>query len=99
MNGHGQSDRPVVPAKSPNNTGPPVAEGMEGSGLAKGNSGQQNAPRTQSRGGAPSALDRVRAVAERDKAVRFTALLHHVYNLARLKAAYFGLRPSPTGGW
>ena len=45
MHGHGKSDRPVVPAKSPNNVGrPPVkggasaAEGMEGRGLAKGNS-------------------------------------------------------------
>jgi len=49
MNGHGKSDRPVVPAKSPNNAGGPwtslrdvkgrsAAEGMEGRGLAKGNS-------------------------------------------------------------
>jgi len=38
MNGHGKSDRPVVPAKSPNKAGPPAAEGMEGRGLAKGNS-------------------------------------------------------------
>src|SRR6266849_6989731 len=37
MHDHGQSDRPVVPARSPNKTGGPVAEGMEGSGLAKGN--------------------------------------------------------------
>ncbi len=44
MNGHGKSDRLVVPAKSPNNVGwPPVkggtlaAEGMEERGLAKGN--------------------------------------------------------------
>jgi pimeloyl-ACP methyl ester carboxylesterase len=32
---------------------------MEGSGLAKGNPRQQNAPRTPSRPGAPSALERV----------------------------------------
>ena len=38
MYGHGQSDSPVVPAKSQNKTGRPVAEGMEGRGLAKGNS-------------------------------------------------------------
>ena len=98
MNGHGQSHRPVVPAKSPNNAGEPGAEGMEGSGLAKGNPGQQNAPRTQSRVGTPSALDRVRAVAERDKQVRFTALLHHVYNLDRLRAAYFGLKREAAPG-
>jgi hypothetical protein len=81
MHDHGQSDRPVVPAKSPNKTGRPGAEGMEGSGLAKGNPSQQNAPRTLSREGAPSALERVRQAAERDKQMRFTALLHHIYNV------------------
>ena len=49
MNGHGKSDRPAVPEKSPNNAGQPVAEGMEGRGLAKGNLPQQNASRTPSR--------------------------------------------------
>ncbi len=63
MNGHGKSDRPVVPMKSPNNAGQPVAEEMEGRGLAKGNLQQQNAPRTLSRQGAPSALERVRQAA------------------------------------
>ena len=79
MDDHGQSDRPVVPTKSPNKAGASVAEGMEGRGLAKGNSGQQNAPRTLSRDGARSALARVREAAERDKTVQFTALLHHIY--------------------
>jgi hypothetical protein len=37
MNEPGKSDRPAVPEKSPNNAGPPAAEGMEGRGLAKGN--------------------------------------------------------------
>ena len=45
-NGLGKSDSPVVPAKSPNKAGQPVAEGMEGRGLAKGNLRQQNASRT-----------------------------------------------------
>src|SRR5215510_1930135 len=60
MDGQGQSDRPVVPTKSPNKAGRPVAEGMEGRGLAKGNLSQQNASRTLSRQDAPSALERVR---------------------------------------
>ena len=46
MNDQGKSDRPGVPMKSPNNAGQPVAEEAEGSGLAKGNLRQQNAPRT-----------------------------------------------------
>jgi len=49
MNEHGKSDRPVVPEKSPNKTGKPEAEGMEGRGLTKGNLPQQNATRTPSR--------------------------------------------------
>ena len=36
MHDQGQSDRPVVPTKSPNNVGQPAAEGMEGRGLTKG---------------------------------------------------------------
>jgi len=37
-NGPGKSDSSVVPEKSPNNAGQPVAEGTEGRGRAKGNS-------------------------------------------------------------
>ncbi len=48
MNGQGKSDRPVVPAKSPNNAGQPATEGVEGRGLAKGNQPRQNALRTAS---------------------------------------------------
>src|SRR5713101_10024766 len=87
-NGLGKSDRPVVPEKSPNNTGPPAAEGMEGRGLGKGNLRQQNASRTPSRKDAPSALERVRQAAGKDRKLRFTALLHHIYNLETLRRAY-----------
>src|SRR6266404_2263675 len=52
-NGPGKSDSPVVPEKSPNKAGQPVAEEMEGRGLAKGNLPQQNASRTPSRKDAP----------------------------------------------
>ena len=98
MHGQGQSDRSVVPTKSPNKPGEPGAEGMEGRGLAKGNPSQQNAPRAQHRDGARSALERVREVAERDKTVRFTTLLHHVYNVDHLKAAYSALKRDAAAG-
>ncbi len=98
MNGPGQSDRPVVPTKSPNNVGTSAAEGMEGRGLAKGNPSQQTAPRTPSRDGAPSALERVRTAAERDKKVRFTALLHHVYDVEHLRATYYALKRDAAAG-
>ena len=98
MDGQGQSDRPVVPAKSPNNADASAAEGMEGRGLAKGNPSQQHAPRTLGREGAPSALARVREAAERDKQVRFTALLHHVYNVEHLRRAYYVRKRDAAAG-
>ena len=45
----GQSDRPVVPTKPTNKASTTAAETAEGRGLAKGNTSEQNAPRTQSR--------------------------------------------------
>src|SRR6201993_4603129 len=97
-NGPGKSDSPVVPEKSPNKAGQPVAEGTEGSGLAKGNLPQQNASRTPSRTDAPSALERVRQAAGKDKKLRFTALLHHIYNLGTLRMAYFRLKKEAAPG-
>src|SRR2546425_2491017 len=97
-NEHGKSDRPVVPAQSPNKTGQPAAEGTEGSGLTKGNPQQQNASRTPSRTDAPSALERVRQAASKDKETRFTALLHHIYNLETLRMAYFSLKKKAAPG-
>ncbi len=98
MNDQGKSDRPVVPMKSPNNTGQPVAEEAEGSGLAKGNLRQQHAPRTPSRDGAPSALERVRQAARRERKTQFTALLHHVDDPDALRAAYLGLKRDAAPG-
>ena len=97
-NGPGKSDRPAVPAKSPNNAGQPAAEGMEGRGLAKGNLPQQNVSRTPSREDALSALERVRQAAAKDKKLRFTALLHHIYNLETLRMAYFSLKKEAAPG-
>jgi len=98
MNGPGKSDRPTVPGKSPNNTGQPAAKGTAGKGLAKGNRPQQNASRTPSRNDAPSALERVRQAAGKDKTLRFTALLHHIYNLETLRMAYFSLKKEAAPG-
>jgi RNA-directed DNA polymerase len=98
MNGPGKSDSTVVPEKSPNKAGQPVAEGMEGRELAKGNPRQQNAPRAQDRNGAPSALERVRQAAARDRKMRFTTLLHHVYDLDALRAAYLALKRDASPG-
>jgi RNA-directed DNA polymerase len=98
MNEHRKSDSPVVPMKAPNNAGKPVTEEPQGRGLAKGNLPQQNAPRTQRRPGAPSALERVRLAAARDRKMRFTALLHHVCELPMLRAAYLALKREAAAG-
>ncbi|MBI4509293.1 MAG: group II intron reverse transcriptase/maturase, partial [Deltaproteobacteria bacterium] len=97
-NGRGKSDRRVVPTKPPNKADEPAAEVVEGRGLAEGNSPERNALRTQSRGGAPSALERVRQVARRERKQRFTALLHHVYDVERLRAAYLALKRDAAAG-
>src|SRR5260370_26179389 len=71
---------------------------MEGRGLAKGNLPQQNASRTPSREDALSALERVRQAASKDKKLRFTALLHHIYNPDTLRRAYFSLKKEASPG-
>jgi group II intron reverse transcriptase/maturase len=98
MNGPGKSDRSKVPEKSPNNAGQLAAEGTEGKDLAKGNLPQQNASRTPSREDALSAVERVRQAAEKDKTLRFTALLHHIYNLETLRTAYLSLKKEAAPG-
>ena len=74
----------------------PGAEAVEGRGPAEGNASQQNALRAQNRGGAPSALDRVREKARKDRKARFTSL-SHLITVAALREAFEGLnrRASP----
>ncbi len=99
MNGHGESDRVVVPEKPPNKEEKagevPVnesAEEVEERTLAKENSRQQNTHRTQRRERVRSALARVRRAAEEDRGRRFTTLLHHVYSVDTLREAYLSLK-------
>jgi len=92
---HGKSDSPIVPANPPNKAS--AAEAVEGRGLAKGNTTRPTRPGLSAGPGVSSGLDRVREVARRDKDARFTALLHHV-DLARLRAAYWAIRPQAAPG-
>jgi group II intron reverse transcriptase/maturase len=93
-----KSDRVVVPEKSPNKAERTAAEAMEGRTLAKGNSRERNAPRTQRRTSTPSALERVRQAAKKDRKQRFTALLHHVYDVEHLRLAYRSLKRDAAAG-
>jgi group II intron reverse transcriptase/maturase len=97
MNEYGKSDSPVVPAKPPNKATDVAAVVVEERGLAKGNTASKTRPGHGAGPGAPSALDRVREVARRDKEARFTALLHHV-DLNRLRAAYGAISPQAAPG-
>ena len=45
-----------------------------------------------------SALRRIRQAACRERGLRFTALWHHVYNLDRLRGAYFSLKRNAAPG-
>ncbi len=87
-----------TPWKSPNNASSTATEGMEGRGLAKGKTRQQNALRTPSREGALSALERIRQAARRERKLRFTALLHHVYRPETLRMAYLALKRDAAPG-
>src|SRR6266705_3323457 len=98
MHGDGKSDIAVVPEKPPNNAGGPAAEGVEGRAVAKGNSLESNACRTQGRESALSSLERVRDAARRDRKMRFTTLLHHVYAIGRLRQAYYALKREAAPG-
>jgi len=98
-NGRRKSDSLVVPKKPPNDVGPALTEEVvEGRKLAKGNSPEDNAFRTQCRVDASSALERVRQAARKDRKLRFTALFHHVYNVDILRAAYLALRRDASAG-
>ena len=53
---------------------------------------------SQSREGAQSALERVRQAAQKDRKQRFTALLHHVYDVERLRTAYLAIKRDAAAG-
>src|SRR5258708_20424361 len=50
------------------------------------------------RDGAVSAVERVGQAARRDRKLRFTALLHHIYDATRLRTAYFALKREAAPG-
>jgi RNA-directed DNA polymerase len=98
MYGHGKSDSSILPTKPPNKAGTPATEVVEGRGLTKENTHQQNTSRTQRPDqDVPSALERVRQAAIRNKEERFSALLHHV-TPQRLKDAFRNIKKNAAAG-
>lgn len=100
MNGRGQSDGSMVPKRSPNKGrgAPRPAEGTEGRDPTKGSPRRQTSLRAQERERLQRALARVRQVAKKDKETRFTTLWHHVYDVGRLREAFFGLKREASPG-
>ncbi len=97
MHVDGKSDGRAVPAKCPNKSGKPLAEGVEGRRPTKENTEQTTASRTQSWGDASSGLGGVREAAKRDKRLRFTALLHHV-SVRLLESSFYALKRDAAPG-
>lgn len=101
MNGHGESDGAIVPMTHMNNMSgeePQVTEYAEGRAPAKGKPPDANQDRTRSRANLDAILKRIRQAAVKDKQQRFTALWHHVYDVARLRYEYYQLRPDAAPG-
>ena len=97
--GDGKSDGFVVPEKPGNESWRQEEDQVEGRRPAKENAPQFQGPRTQRRPMCPpQGLQRIREAAERDRKLKFTTLWHHVYDPARLKESYFGLRRSAAAG-
>ncbi len=104
MNGRRKSDRPVVVTKPANkvgatsNTNASMAEQVERRGLAKGKPPRQNTNRALDREVVQSALGRIRQAAVKDRKVKFTSLMHHIYYLSTLREAYYGLKRDAAPG-
>jgi RNA-directed DNA polymerase len=98
MHEPGKSDSLVRPKKVSNKARGRAAEGLEGRRLAKRNSPQATTLRTQGRVRVQAALGRVRQTAEQKKGARFTALLHHIYAVDTLRAAYYSLKRDAAPG-
>ncbi|HSF29852.1 MAG TPA: hypothetical protein VLK82_05175, partial [Candidatus Tectomicrobia bacterium] len=75
-----------------------MAEGVEGRELAKGKTGEHTRVRTQGRSALQQALDRIRQAARKDHATPLPALWHHVYDIERLREAYYGLNRDAAPG-
>lgn len=81
-----------------NQTSNKTAETLEGRGLTEGNPSQGNTRQTQSWESVHSELRRVHRKAKTEKKIKFTALMHHIYNLETLREAYESLKRDAAPG-
>jgi group II intron reverse transcriptase/maturase len=100
--GRGKSDRGVVPKKLPNKAAgevPAAAEAVEGRLRAKGNAVRARMSRRSTRVyDMGTALEGIRQTARRRRDAKFTGLLHHIYAIERLRAAYHACKRDAAAG-
>ena len=92
-----KSDNGIVPEKLLNEGNKILEEKVEGRLLTEGNAGQSATRRTQGRESVSSGLASVRKRAREDKALKFTALLHHV-TIEQLRESYLALKRNAAPG-
>ena len=100
--GRGKSDCGVVPRKLPNKAAgaiPAAAEAVEGRPRAKGNAVEQRMSRRSSRAyDVTTALDGIRQTARGRRGAKFTTLMHHIYQVERLRQAYLACKRDAAAG-
>lgn len=99
--GGGKSDRSVVPEKRPNKSAgrPAKAEAVEGRVRAKGNGLQVRMSRRSRRTyDVETALQGIRRTAAGRPGARFDTLMHHIYQVERLEAAYMACKRNAAAG-
>ena len=98
----GKSDRGVVPKKLPNKAvgaSPAAAEAVEGRLRAKGNAVRARMSRRSTRTyDMGTALEGIRQTARGRRDAKFTGLLHHIYAIERLEAAYHAVKRDAAAG-
>ena len=100
--GRGKSDCCVVPKKLANKAAgaiPAAAEAVEGRRQAKGNAiAARMSRRTIRVYDVGTALEGIRQTARGNKGARFTGVLHHIYAVERLRAAYLAVKRDAAAG-
>jgi len=100
--GRRKSDRCVVAKKLPNKAAganPAAAEAVERRRRAEGNAVQQRMSRRSKRVyDMQTALDGIRQTAAGKPGARFPTLMHHIYQVDRLRAAYMACKRTAAAG-
>ena len=95
---HGKSDSSVVPGEVAEQRRATGRGGNGGKRAGQGELARQSRRPDTAPGQSSDGIERVRQAARRDRKQRFTALLHHVYDVDRLRAAYFALKRDAAAG-